>query len=83
MTRFSKLLCDEYGKPFETEVCDIEQAYLLACPHCILMADHYRVDKSCRCDDPTHTLMAEWGYVWNGKRWDAPPDEVPEYEDHN
>ena len=77
MTRFSKLVYDEHGKLIETAVYDIEQAYLAACPHCILMADHYRVDKSCRCDDPDHTQMAEWGYVWNGngKRWDAPPDE--------
>jgi len=63
----------------------LRQADIQACPHCILMPSHYDASGACRCTDPAHDEMHEWGYVWNdnGKRWDAPPDEVPEYEDHN
>jgi hypothetical protein len=45
------------------------------CPHCIFGDDHYREDGSCRCDDPDHQEMAEWGYVWDGTSWASPPEE--------
>lgn len=31
----------------------IKQADILRCPQVILLADHYREDGSCRCDEPT------------------------------
>jgi hypothetical protein len=34
-----------------------------------MMPEHYREDGSCRCDDPDHTDMDDWGYVWDGKLW--------------
>jgi hypothetical protein len=41
------------------------------CPYCIFSPEHYRADGSCRCDDPTHRKMHEWGYRWDGERWNA------------
>ena len=37
---------------------------LRKCPFVIFMPEHYRVDGSCKCDDPTHQakMVAEWGY---------------------
>ena len=35
------------------------------CAHLILDPDHYRDDGSCRCDDPEHASMRDWGYRWN------------------
>ena len=47
------------------------------CPHLIFSGEHYRPDGSCLCDDPSATVMAEWGYVWNPqtKQWDAGKEE--------
>lgn len=41
------------------------------CPFLILVPEHYRDDGSCRCDDPDHREMAEWGYSWDetARRW--------------
>ena len=47
----------------------IKQSSIGNCPHFIFDPEHYRADESCRCDDPNHTDMAEWGYVWDGKLW--------------
>jgi hypothetical protein len=65
MTRFSTLNPDGT----ETNVRDINQRDLLACPHAILVADHYREDGTCRCDDPENAEMAEWGYTWKDGQW--------------
>lgn len=48
-----------------------------SCPWCILMPQHYRSDDTCRCDDPEHTDMAEWGYVWDDetRRWTGTDDD--------
>lgn len=35
-----------------------------ACPHFIMDPDHYDPDGRCRCTDPDHDEMAEWGYTW-------------------
>mgnify|MGYP001609347802 CR=1 FL=1 len=42
----------------------IPQSALCACPHYILDALHYRMDNTCKCDDPTEQkrMIAEWGY---------------------
>lgn len=52
----------------------IHRADIARCPYLILDPDHYRVDGTCRCDDPNASVMAEWGYVWNLRagRWRAP-----------
>lgn len=47
-----------------TNARTIKQSDLAACPHLILVPEHYRADGSCRCDDPTHAEMKEWGYTW-------------------
>jgi hypothetical protein len=65
MTRFGTLHPD--GNV--THERDIDQAKMQACPHFIMVSEHYRQDQTCRCDDPTHTEMAEWEYTWNGKAW--------------
>ena len=51
------------------DVRQIKQSDVLKCPHVILMAEHYREDGSCRCDDPSHTEMTEWGYHWRNGGW--------------
>lgn len=52
----------------------IKQSDMRRCPHFIMMPSHYREDGTCRCDDPDHTEMKEWGYVWEA-RWVAPKEE--------
>ena len=51
----------------------ISSESIKACPWFILMPEHYRDNGKCRCDDPTHTEMEEWGYTWNDfeGRWDG------------
>lgn len=53
-------------------VRSLHQSAIAACPHVIMVAEHYRDDESCRCDDPTHVEMAEWGYTWSDatRRWE-------------
>ena len=47
-----------------TNVREIKQSDIAACPHVIMMPKHYRADGSCKCDDPTEQAMMirEWGY---------------------
>ncbi len=47
----------------------ISRSAILECPHVIMVADHYRADNTCRCDDPLHFEMIDWGYTWKGGRW--------------
>jgi hypothetical protein len=47
----------------------MKQSDLLACPHCILVPEHYRADGTCRCRDATHGVMKEWGYTWKDGQW--------------
>lgn len=64
-----------------TNVRTIRQSDVQACPHFILVPEHYRDDGSCRCDDPEATEMADGGYVWiDGAGWLA-PDEAAEGEE--
>lgn len=67
MTEFGELHPD--GSYTRTRT--LKQSSMAACPHFIMVPEHYRDDESCRCDDPDHTEMAEWGYTWsaNEKRW--------------
>ena len=57
MTSFMKLILDKDGKPVETEVRNIPQSTMKNCPHFIMVAEHYRTDNTCRCNDATHTEM--------------------------
>lgn len=43
----------------------IQMADIRKCPAFIMVPEHYREDGSCRCNDPDHTEMSEWGYIWN------------------
>ena len=73
MTRFSKLELDKDGKLIETNARIIPQSAIQACPHYIMVAEHYRADNSCRCDDPWHYHeMQAWGYTWDGSAWITP-----------
>jgi len=47
----------------------IQQSSIGNCPHFIFDPGHYRKDETCRCNDPSHTEMAEWGYAWDGNSW--------------
>ena len=49
----------------------IRQSSISNCPHFIFDPGHYREDETCRCDDPSHTDMAEWGYAWDGNIWNS------------
>lgn len=73
MTRFSKLEL-KGGELVETEVRQIKQSDMLRCPHCIMVADHYRADGTCKCNDPNETVMKEWGYEWKDGAWCAPDE---------
>jgi hypothetical protein len=46
----------------------VKHSNLLACPHSIVNASHYRDDGKCRCDDPYAPDMKEWGYQWNPEK---------------
>ena len=50
---------------------EISQSQIMQCEHFILVPEHYREDGSCRCNDPDHVEMADWGYTWDGERWTA------------
>ena len=65
----------ENGELVVTPIRTLEQSDIRACPHVIMMPEHYRTDGSCRCNSPDHTSMADWGYVWDGAAWVAPDDE--------
>lgn len=47
-----------------TNVRRIKHSALRACPFSILVAEHYREDGTCKCDDEEHraTVMKKWGY---------------------
>jgi hypothetical protein len=62
--RFSSLSPDEFGVIRESNVRIIRQSDI-ACPFSIIVADHYREDGSCRCNDPEYREMmkAEWEYT--------------------
>lgn len=52
----------------------LRHADIMKCPHAIIMSEHYNADGSCKCNDPNATVMAEWGYKWDGSKWTS--DEV-------
>lgn len=68
MTRFVKMELRD-GQLVETEAREIKQSDLRRCPHFIMVAEHYRDNGSCRCDDATHREMREWGYKWRNGKW--------------
>jgi hypothetical protein len=63
--------CDHLGEAIRQgpSVTILKQKDLLACPHVIVVPEHYRADGRCRCDDATHGAMREWGYEWKDGRW--------------
>lgn len=52
-----------------SDVREIKQSDIAACPHFIFDATHYRDDGTCRCNDETHTEMSAWGYTWKDGAW--------------
>ena len=52
-----------------TNIRLIKQSDMQRCPHCIMVALHYREDGSCRCNDKSHVEMKEWGYRWRNGAW--------------
>jgi hypothetical protein len=48
-----------------TDVREIKQSDLQRCTFTILVADHYREDGSCKCNDKAHRAMMikEWEYT--------------------
>jgi hypothetical protein len=60
MTDFGMLTPEGY-----VHIRTLKQEAMLACPHVIFAPEHYRDDESCRCDDPDHTEMTKWGYIWD------------------
>ena len=71
MTRFSTLILDDNGNPIDTNIREISQDAMRACPHFIMVAEHYRADGSCRCNDAEHNEMLEWGYKWHNGQWES------------
>lgn len=74
---YDALYEDEHAVQFGTIDSDghvynvrlIKQSSIAACPHFIVVAEHYREDGSCKCNDPSDENMKTWGYNWNGERW--------------
>lgn len=58
-----------------TDVRLIRQSSMQKCPHFIAVPEHYNPDESCRCTDPDHKEMSEWGYIWDGSSWISPGEE--------
>ena len=48
---------------------EIKKSDVRACPHLIMVPEHYRDDGSCRCDDPEHKEMVKAGYEWRDGEW--------------
>ena len=70
MVEFSEGKLGDDGRTFTVKhVKTIKQSSIGNCPHFIFGPEHYRADESCRCNDPDHTELAEWGYVWDGDIW--------------
>lgn len=65
MTRFLKLHPDGTV----TDGRHIKPSDMMKCPHFIMVADHYRDDGTCKCNDPNETVMREWGYKWKNGQW--------------
>lgn len=65
--KFGKL--DEDGRLIQERT--LKQSDIMACPHIIMVPEHYREDGSCRCDDINHSEMVMWGYKWDleKKQW--------------
>jgi len=51
----------------------LSKSELEGCKFCIFSPEHYNDDGSCRCTDPDHEEMSDWGYVWDDakKRWES------------
>lgn len=49
----------------------IKKSAMQACPHFIMVPEHYSDDDTCRCDDAGHKEMKMWGYYWDekSKQW--------------
>jgi len=75
MVEFSKATIHKDGSMSVAKVRSLRQSSIQDCPHFMMVPEHYRGDESCRCDDPDHTEMAEWGYVWDGKVWTSEEED--------
>ena len=73
MTKFGTLDPDGHYE----EVGEVSQDDMKKCPHFIMLWEHYRADGTCKCNDPDHTVMLAWGYVWDvpTEQWVAPLDD--------
>ena len=58
-------MTDEKPDDVEAKVTVMKQSDMLACPHVIMMPEHYRADGSCKCNDPDEQarMIREWGYT--------------------
>jgi hypothetical protein len=65
----------EHGRIVERRTTIMNTATIRKCPHFIMLPDHYHPDGSCRCDDPDHIDMADWGYTWDGSSWISDEEE--------
>jgi len=61
----------------EPRVVMLKHSDIMACPHIIMVPEHYRDDGTCRCNDRKHLVMKSWGYKWNteAKRWHSSEGE--------
>jgi hypothetical protein len=55
------------------KICTMKQSDISKCPFFILDPTHYNDNGTCRCTDPTHKEMKQWGYKWNRKlsKWSS------------
>lgn len=50
--------------------------WIRACPNQIRHGAHYRKNGTCRCGDPYHSKMSEWGFRWNVDKKEWEPNET-------
>jgi hypothetical protein len=48
----------------DVQVYNMRQSSIQACPHFIMVPEHYRADGTCKCNDPAEQqkMVEEWGY---------------------
>ena len=56
------------SSPEELKTVQFREINPQRCPHFIFLGEHYREDGSCKCNDPSETVMRAWGYRWNKKK---------------
>lgn len=71
---FTKLIVSDQGVIQVKEETSLSTTAINNCRYHIMDPIHYckKHPENCRCKDPNHKEMLEWGYLWNSttSRWE-------------